>query len=67
MPYIVCKTFYRANFKVKAMTASVYGHNFAVKFQSPELENVAMFINCIDLFCSFVLFINFQMRIGFVS
>ena len=24
-----------------------------------------MFITCIDLFCSFVLFINFKMRIGF--
>ena len=23
-----------------------------------------MFTNCIDLFCSFVLFINFKMRIG---
>ena len=39
MLYIVSKTFYRANFKSKAMTASVYGHNTAVIFQRPELES----------------------------
>ena len=38
MLYIVSKTFYRANFKNEAMTASVYGHDFAVKFQRPSLE-----------------------------
>ena len=37
MPRIAPKTFYRANFKNKAMTASVYGHNFAVNFR--ELVN----------------------------
>ena len=26
-----------------------------------------MFINCKDLFCSFALFINFKMQIGFFS
>ena len=40
MLYIVSKTFYRANSKNEAMTASVYGHNFAAEFQKPELENV---------------------------
>ena len=65
MLYIVSKTFYQANFKSKAMTTSVCGHNFAVKLQSPELENVAMFINWIDLFCYIVLLINFKMRIRF--
>ena len=39
MLYIVSKTFYRANFRNKAMTASVYAHNFAVKFHRSELEN----------------------------
>ena len=39
MLYIVSKTFYWTNLKDKAMTASVYGHNFAVKFQRSELEN----------------------------
>ena len=39
MLYIVPKTFYRANFKNRAMTASVDGHNFAVKFHRSELEN----------------------------
>ena len=39
MLYIVSKTFYRANFKDKATTATVYGHHFAVKFQRPALEN----------------------------
>ena len=32
MLYKVSKTFYRANYKNEAMTASVYGHNFAVNF-----------------------------------
>ena len=58
---IVSKIFYLANFTNKTMTASVYGHNFAVKFQRPKLEN------CIDLFCSFILFINFKMGIGSLS
>ena len=40
MLYIVAKTFYRVNFKNKAMPASVYGHNFPVKFHISELENV---------------------------
>ena len=40
MLYPVSKTFYRASFEYKAMTASVYGHNFAAEFQKPELENV---------------------------
>ena len=39
MLYIVSKTFYRANFRNKAMTAGVYGYNFAVKFHRSELEN----------------------------
>ena len=39
MLYIVSKTFYRANFKNTAMTASVRGHNFAAKFHRSELEN----------------------------
>ena len=39
MLYEVCKAFHRANFKDKVMTVSVYGHNFAVKLQRPELEN----------------------------
>ena len=60
MLYIVPKTFDQANFENKAMTASVYGHNFAVKFQRPELENIfAIFTNCIGLFCSFVFFLKF--------
>ena len=36
---VVPMTFYRANFRNKAMTASVYGHNFAIKFHRSELEN----------------------------
>ena len=36
---IVPKTIYRTNFKNKAITASVYGHDFAVKFHRSELEN----------------------------
>ena len=62
---VVSETFYLENLKNKAMTASVYGHDLAAKFQKTKFENFAMFINCIDLFCSFVLFINFKMRIGF--
>ena len=38
MLYRVFKTFGWANSKNKAMTASVYGHNFAVKFYRSELE-----------------------------
>ena len=40
MLYIVPKKFYRDNFKNRAMTASVYGHNFAAKFHRSELEHV---------------------------
>ena len=58
MLYIVSKILYRANFENKAMAAIVYGHNFAVKFQRPELKIFAMFMNGIELFCSFALFIN---------
>ena len=32
MLHIVPKKFYQANFTNKAMTASIYGHNFAVEF-----------------------------------
>ena len=39
MLHNVSKTFHRANFRNEATTASVYGHNFAVKFQRPELEH----------------------------
>ena len=38
MLYIASKKFYQENFKNNAMTASVYAHSFAVKFQRPELE-----------------------------
>ena len=41
MLYIVSKTFYRANFGNKAITASVYG--LAVKFQRPELKIFAVY------------------------
>ena len=65
MLYIVSKTMYRANVKNKAMTANVYGHNFAVNFRDQNWKVFAMFMKCISLFCSFVLFINFKMRIDF--
>ena len=67
MLYIVPKKFYRANFRDKATTASVHGQNFAVKFHRSDLENFFMFINCINLFCFSVLFINFKMRFCFLS
>ena len=41
--YIFSETFYRANLKNKAITASVYGQNLVSKFQGPELENFCHF------------------------
>ena len=49
-----------ANFKIKTMNVGVCGHNFAVKFQTRMKK---FLLNCIDLSCSFVLLINFKMRI----
>ena len=57
MLYIVSKKFYRASFKNKAMTASVYGHNFATKFQGPELENFC-YVYKLRRFVLFFCFVN---------
>ena len=55
MLYIVSEIFYLANFKNKAMTASVCGRNFAVKFQRPELENFVVYkLHIFVLFFCFV-------------
>ena len=54
------KTFYRANFKNRAMTAGVYGHNFCT-FHRPELENfyyVCELHRFFLLFCSVRIFQN---------
>ena len=63
MLHVVPKTYYRENVKNKAMTASVYGHNFAVKFDRSELENFCYVYRFVLFFC--VLLINFKMQIGF--
>ena len=43
------------NFKSKEMTASVYEHNFAVKFHRSELENVC-YVYRLHKFVFFVCF-----------
>ena len=65
MLYIVSKKFYRKNFKNKAMTSSVCGHSFAVKFQRPKLESFCYVYELHRFFLFFCLFINLKMRIGF--
>ena len=64
MLYMVPKTFYQANSKNKAMTASVYGHNFAAKFHRSEFEIFAVYkLHRSILFLC--LLINLKMQIGF--
>ena len=47
------------------MPASVYGHNFAVKFQSLQLENYC-YVYKLHRFVPFFCFVqHFKMRIGF--
>ena len=57
--------FYGAKLKNKAMTANVYGQTYGSYFCQENVTEIsenwkvfAMFMNYIDLFCSFVLFIN---------
>ena len=57
MLHIVSKTFYRANFQNKAMTASALGHNSAVKFQRPELESIC-YVYELHRFAPFFCFVH---------